>query len=180
MRNAILLGVTLLWPLASWAADDYKPLDVKLGLWESTMTSQTSGMPPMPEEVLSRLTPDQRAKMEAAMKARESKGPQTRVTKSCLTKEQLNKAMTFGGEGNGACKRTLVSSSASKQDVRFECSDERSKMKSTGNVHIEAVNSENVKGTSQVSSGDGSHKMNIQISFSAKWVSADCGDVGKK
>lgn len=180
MRNATLLGLTLLWPLASWAADDYKPLDVKLGLWESTMTSQTSGMPPLPEELLSRLTPDQRAQMEAAMKARAAKGPQSTVTKSCLTKDQLNKALAFGGEANTACKRTLITSTSTKQDIRFDCSDEKSNMKGSGTIHVEAINSENVKGTTQVSTAAGGNNMNIQMSFSAKWVSSDCGALGKK
>lgn len=179
MRNAIFAGVILLAPLASWA-DDIKPLDVKLGLWESTMTNQMSGMPPIPEEVLARLSPDQRAKMEAAMKARGAAGAQPRVTKSCLTKDTLAKAMTFGSEDNGACKRTVISSSSSKEEIRFECTDARTNVKSTGNLHLEALNSENIKGASQMSSGDGTHNMNMQISFSSKWLSADCGDVGKK
>jgi Protein of unknown function (DUF3617) len=179
MRNAILLGVTLLWPLASRAADDYKPLDVKLGLWESSTTNQTNGVPPIPEELLSRLTPDQRAKMEEAMKARAAKGPQTRVTKSCLTKDELNKAMTFGAEGNAACKRTLITSTSSKQDIRFDCNDEKSGMKGSGTVHVEAINSETVKGSAQVNVGAGNN-MTMQMSFNAKWVSADCGDLGKK
>jgi hypothetical protein len=183
MRTAILLGLTLLWPLASWAADNYKPLDVKLGLWETSMTNQTTGMPPLPEELLARLTPDQRAKMEAAMKARAAKGPQTRVNRSCLTKDQLNNALTFGSEGSvaaAACKRTVITSSSTKQDIRFDCSDEKSNMKGSGTVHVEALNSENVKGTMQVTATGGGNNMNIQTSFSAKWLSADCGDVGKK
>lgn len=143
------------------------------------MTSQTNGMPPIPEELLSRLTPDQRAKMEAAMKARAARGPQTRVTKSCLTKDQLDKALTFGSEGNTACKRTLITSSSSKQEIRFDCNDEKSNMKGTGTVHVEAINSENVKGTTQVTAAGGGNNMNIQMSFSAKWVSPDCGDLKK-
>jgi len=143
------------------------------------MTNQASGVPPLPEELLSRLTPDQRAQMEAAMKARAAKGPQTTVTKSCLTKDQLNKAMTFGAEGNAACKPTLTNSTSSKQDIRFDCNDEKSGMKGSGTVHIEAINSETVKGTAQVNVGGGGN-MTMQMLFSAKWVSADCGDLGKK
>ena len=180
MRNAIFAGVILLAPLANWAADDVKPLDVKLGLWESTLSNQMSGMPPIPEEVLARLSPDQRAKMEAAMKARAAQGAKPTVTKSCLTKESLAKAMTFGGEGNDACKRTVITSNSSTQDIRFECNDEKRNFKGTGNMHVEALNSENVKGSGQISTGNGAQNMNIQLSFSAKWLSADCGDVGKK
>ncbi|HUI78218.1 MAG TPA: DUF3617 family protein [Bryobacteraceae bacterium] len=175
MRNVIFLATALLMPLASWAADDIKPLGVKLGLWESMVTTQTSGMPPIPEEVLSKLSPDQRARMEEAMKARQAKGAQPRTNKSCLTKESLDKAMTFGNEGNQSCKRTVMTSNSSKQEIRFECSDERTNIKSTGTMHVEALNSENVKGSGQVSSGNGTNSMNIQISFSAKWLGSDCG-----
>jgi hypothetical protein len=181
MRNAILAAALLLAPLATWAADDYKPLDVKVGLWEATTSSQTSGAPPIPEELLSKLTPEQRAKMDAAVKARQAQGPQTRVTKSCLTKDALAKAMAFGGGGdNDTCKRTLVSSSSSKQEVHIECNDENTKMKSSGDLHLEAVNSETVKGSLQIASTNGTNKMNVQTNFSAKWLSANCGDAGKK
>ena len=60
MKNVSLLTLALLlYPLASWSADELKPLDVKPGLWETTMTSQMSGMPPIPPEALARLTPEQ-------------------------------------------------------------------------------------------------------------------------
>ena len=50
----------------------FQPLDVKTGQWESTMTGQTTGMPPIPDDVLNRMTPEQRAKIQAAMQAREA------------------------------------------------------------------------------------------------------------
>jgi hypothetical protein len=181
MRNAILLGVTLLWPLASWAADAYKPLDVKLGLWEGSSTTQTSGTPPIPEELVSRLTPDQRAQVEAAM-AHAAKGVQSKVDKFCLTKDQLNEGLTWGSEGNvpaAACKRTVITSTSTKQDLRVECNGEKNTLKGTGTVHVEALNSENAKGTVQMSTTVGGNNMNTQMSFSAKWVSADCGDLKK-
>jgi hypothetical protein len=179
MRNAILAGLTMLAPLALWAADNYTPLDVKLGLWESTSSNQMSGTPPVPEELLSRLTPEQRAKMEAAMKAQMAKAAQPKTTKSCLTKEELNKPMLFGND-TSFCKPTLITSTSSKQEIHFDCSDDKNSLKAAGNVHIEALNSENVKASGQVTSSDGANKMNMQTSYSAKWLSADCGPLGKK
>lgn len=178
MRNVILLGLALLWASASWAADDFRPLNVKPGLWEATMTSQVSGLPPIPAEVLARLTPEQRERMEAAMKGRAGGGPQSRVTKSCLTPEQLNKPLTFDDNKNTACKSTLIRSSASQQEIRMDCS--QGDVRSSGTVHIEAIDSEHVKGTSEVNTSGGDNKMNIQISYAAKWVGADCGDLKKK
>ena len=180
MRNAILIGITILAPLVCLAAD-YKPLDVKLGLWESTVTTKTTGTPPMPPELLSRLTPEQRAKMEAAMKANAARAAQPKTNRSCLTKEQLNKGLTFGSEGaSSACNRTIVTSNASEQDLRFECNEATHAMKASGTMHVEAVNSETVKGAGQGSTTDGTHTMNVQMSFSAKWISADCGALGQK
>jgi hypothetical protein len=178
MRNLIFLGVILLAPL-TWAADDIKPLDVKLGLWESTVNSQISGRPPLPDEVLSRLSPDQRARMEDALKAQQAKGGIVRTTKSCLTKEKLDQAMTFGNEGAN-CKRTVITSNSSKQEIRFECTDAQSNMKTDGTMHVEALNSENVKGTGQVKADNGANNMNVQVNFTAKWLGSDCGALGKK
>lgn len=178
MRNVIFLGAMLFAPL-TWAADDIKPLDVKLGLWESTVTTQTSGRPPIPDEVLSKLSPDQRARMEEAMKAQQAKGATPRTNKSCLTKESLDKALTFGNEGPN-CKRTVITSNSSKQEIRFDCTDPQSNIKTSGTMHVEALNSENVKGTGQVTAGNGANNMNVQVNFSAKWLGSDCGPLGKK
>src|ERR1035441_6170576 len=94
VKTRILLVVSFLAPLAGWAADPV-PMDIKLGLWESTITTQMSGMPALPPELLSKLTPEQRAKMEAAM-GRGGASPKT-TTRHCVTKETLNQALSFGG-----------------------------------------------------------------------------------
>jgi hypothetical protein len=75
-----------------------EPLNVKTGLWEATMTTTTSGAAPIPAELLSRLTPEQRAKMEEGAKVKASFASKTRTitSKSCVTREQLEKG--FGHE----------------------------------------------------------------------------------
>jgi len=175
MKTVLFLAIAFLYPLASWAADDFKPLDVKTGLWESTVTNQMSGQLPIPAEALARLTPEQRTRIEEAMKARASQGAKTTTNKSCITKDQLNKPMTFDQDKKNNCKSTLVRSSSSEQDIRMECSENN--MQANAAVHIQTVNSENVKGTVQVTATGGGNTMNSQSSFSAKWVSSDCGTV---
>ena len=175
MKSLILLGVSMLWPLASHAAD-FKPLNVKPGLWEATMNSQTNGAFPVPADMLARLTPEQRARAEAAMKAAPRSHSST--NKSCITAEQLNKPLTFADEKNVSCKRTLVSSSGSQQEIRMECSG--GDVKTVATMHIEAVNPETVKGTSEVTSTGSQNKMNAHLSFNAKWLGSDCGSYKKK
>ncbi len=172
MTNRFAIGFAVLFCStacsAIWAAD-YRPLDVKTGQWESTMTGQTSGMPPIPDEVLSRMTPEQRARMQAAMQAR---GAKTTVNKSCLTKDKLDKPFDLGDQNTKTCTRTLVTSSGSRQEIRIDCN--REGMKSTGTVKVEALNSENIKGSMAMAVTNGEHTMNMNYNFSAKWVSPAC------
>src|SRR5690348_14518665 len=66
-----------------------QPMNVKPGLWETTTTITVAGEMPIPAEVLNRLTPEQRARMEARMKANSSGHTNTNTHKSCVTKEDL-------------------------------------------------------------------------------------------
>lgn len=175
--NKIRLSLTLLWPLVCLAGDGFKPLDIKPGLWETSITSQVSGMPPLPADVLARLTPEQRARMEEAVKTRAASVPQTRVQKSCLTSEQLSKPLALGEDAD-TCKRTVVSSSSTKEEVHVECIN--GEVKSTGDIRVEAVTSESIKGTSEVSTTEGSRTMSVSVSFSGKWLGAECADLKKK
>jgi hypothetical protein len=188
MKNKIALATLLLWPLACVAADGFKPpevkaasftpLDVKPGLWETSITTEVSGMPPISQAAMAKLTPEQRARMEASVKSRQAKGPQTRVTKSCLTAEDLKKPFALNDDAHAMCKRTVISSSGRKEEVHFECA--KGPVKSTGDIRVEAVTPESVQGTSHASSSDGTRSMTFAFTFAGKWLGAECGPFAKK
>ena len=90
--RTILAGLVMLSSVAVWAADKLQPLNVKAGLWETTTTRITNGEMPIPAEFLARLTPEQRGKMEARMKANSAEKTKTNTSKSCMSKEKLEKA----------------------------------------------------------------------------------------
>jgi hypothetical protein len=146
-------------------AADFHPLDVKPGEWESTMTMATTGLPSIPPEALARLPPEQRAKFEDRIKGR----PVTSV--SCVKKEKLEKPFLWGHE-NKSCAHTIVTSTGSMQEIHVECSREKSK--SSGTVRIEAMNPENIKGSIQMTTTSGEKTMNLNSSFTAKWVGTTC------
>lgn len=171
MKKTILLCSLLLAGATLWAADTITPLDVKLGQWETTMTMQTSGLPPIPDAVLQRLTPDQRAKMEERMKAMGSSSPKTTVNKSCLKKEDIDKALAFGADQK-SCTRTIVTSSRSKQEIRLECAQAGGKQ--SGTIRVEAVSSESVKGSTQMTMTSGDRTMNMNSTFASKWIGPTC------
>lgn len=154
----------------SWAADTFHPLDVKTGEWESSMTVAASDVPPIPPEALARMTPEQRSRLEEQTK---SLSGRTIVHKTCLKKEKLDKPLTFGNNDR-ACTNTLVTSTGSMQEIHVECT--RGARKSSGTLRFEALDSEHVKGTVKMSMTSASGNMDINSTFTAKWIGETCSD----
>jgi hypothetical protein len=155
----------------AWGAE-FHPLDVKQGEWETTNTMQVTGLPSIPPDVLNQMPPEQRAKMEAMIAARSGK-PTSR--NSCMTKEKLQQAWNTGQEGLKACTTTVITSTSSKQDIRIECN--RNGMKTNGNIKVEAIDSEHIRGAVQMTAADPSNSgqgMNMNYSFTSKWIGAAC------
>src|SRR5579862_1851315 len=173
MRTPILVGLIFTSSLAVRAADKVQPLDVKLGLWEVTATVTTSGQMPVPADLLARWTPEQRARVEDRLKAQSSGSTKTTTRRHCVTREDLDKGTSFG-EDRKSCTRTVVSSSKSQLEMRLECEDQG--MKSVGRFQVEAIDSENVKGSIHLTASSGDHTMNSGSNLTGKWIGAVCGE----
>jgi hypothetical protein len=171
MKNLTLFALIALTPLLCRAADELTPLDVKTGLWESTVVSHMSGIPGMSDDMLAKMPPEQRARIEAAIKG--ASGPRT--FKSCVTPESIRKSMAFGDSSNSSCKRTLIHSTATSAEYHIECTG---KMNMVGDGHVEVVGQDSVKGeTVMKSTVGGGHPSTSNITFTAHWVGSDCGSV---
>ena len=156
--------------LASTAAIA-EPLDVKLGLWENTTTTEMSGMPPVDT---SKMAPEQKARFEAAMKARQAKGPQTHVHKSCLTKEKLEREPFQDAEDKKeSCTHTMISSTRTQWHGKLQCT----KPQRVGEVRMEALSRERIKGTIQMNANDASHAMAVHVSIAGRWLGSSCGNI---
>ena len=165
----ILLGLALvLSSTMIWAADTFHPLDVKPGQWESTMTVATNGAPPIPPEALARLTPEQRARLEERTK---SLSGRTTVRKTCVEKEKLAKPLTWGHDDK-ACTYTLGASTGSLQEIHVECNKEN--RKSSGTIRVEALDSENIKGSVQMILTFGDRTSEINSTFTGKYLGPTC------
>jgi hypothetical protein len=143
-----------------------EPLDLKLGLWETTVTTDVSGST-LPESALKQMSPEQRARIEAAMKKREANGPKTRTTKTCLTKEKLNRPFSKPDEDK-RCKHTVVTATRTVQDYKIQCTGPESH---SGVMHLEATSRESIKSTIKMNAPRGA----INVEMKGHWVSSDCG-----
>lgn len=177
MRTKLLFALIVFSSLTLWAADKLTPLNVKAGLWEMTSTHSMTGMPAMPAlppDTLAKMTPEQRARMEAAMKQSGAGGPTTNVRKECITKEKLEKRSAFD-ENRGDCTRTVVNSTGSKLEVKFHCEEKQTS--SDGTLLVEAIGSDNVKGTMHLVTNSNGRTMNMNFTFNSRYLGPTCGDV---
>jgi len=160
-----VLGAAWMCAAASARADS---LDLKLGLWETTFTTNVGGML-VSDAQLQQMPPAQRERMEAMMKKQQADGPKTRTTTTCLTEEKLGRAFEKEeSDGEKDCKRTVHVATPSKQDITIECTGKRPQKKEW---RLEATSRESAKGNVKVVSESGS----VTMSFTAKWVAPECG-----
>jgi len=171
MRTRLFTGLILTSCVAVWAADKVQPLNVKAGLWEVTTTVTTSGELPIPAALLEKLTPEQRARIKDRIDARKSEPARTTIKEQCLTRKQLDSGIPFSPDRK-SCTRTVLTSTASKVDVRVECLDQG--IKRDGTFQVEALSSGNVKGAVRFSATGGDGAINSTSTFTAKWIGPSC------
>jgi Protein of unknown function (DUF3617) len=171
MRTNFILAAIVFFSLTLFAADKITPLNVKEGLWEMTVTHSMTGMPAIPPDTLAKMTPEQRARMEAMMKG----GAKTDVRKECITKEKLEKQSAFSDDRK-ECTRTVLNSTSSKLEMKIHCKgEEQGSM--DGTLLVEAIGSDNVKGKMQAVTNANGKTMNMNFTFSSRYLGPACGDV---
>lgn len=143
---------------------------MKMGLWEMTSTSTISGQMPLMDT--SKMTPEQRAKIEESMKA--MMGPHTNVTRSCVTKEKLEKSVFMMPEQQGqTCKQQVVTNTRSALEAKLICTGQHPMF---GQLRIDTLSPTAIKATVTSVPGDKGQSVNVTITLAGKWLGADCGD----
>ena len=175
MRTNLIFIAIVLFVQPLFAADKITPLNVKEGLWEMTVTHSMTGMPAMPAippETLAKMPPEQRARIEAMMKGGES----TDVRKHCITKEKLEKQSAFSDDRK-ECARTVLNSTGSKLEMKLHCERSGEQGAMDGTLLVEVVGSDTVKGKMQSVTNTNGRTMNMNFTFSSRYLGPACGDV---
>jgi hypothetical protein len=157
------------------AAQMTKP-NIKPGLWEVTTNPKVSGEMPIPEEQLAKMTPEQRTRLEAAMKAGIANGNKPRIYKECMTPEKIARGFEMDrGADEASCKRNIISSTASELTLHDEC--DNPKRKSVTDVHFEIKGGTQMNGKIDVVITSSGKTMTVDSTVQGKWLSASCGTV---
>ena len=149
-------------------------LNIKPGLWESTRTIKRAGEMGIPPEMLNRLTPEQRARMEERMKANSAARSNTTTENHCVTKEDLEKDRLTLADAKG-CTTTVVNSTSTSVKANLVCDIEG--MHATGTLELVAADPEHLSGSSHSSIDANGHTMNVEGAWTSKWLSSSCSEV---
>ena len=168
MKASRMSGLALIGLACAASADE--KLDIRTGAWEVTATTQMSGMP-LSDEMLGQMTPEQRAEIQAAMRAETAKGPQTEVTRECITTEDVERP--FQSASGEDCKQTIVRTTRTTQEARLVCTGEH---KGEGLLRVNAPNPETMTATLDLRAGDGPDAFTIKSQMKGRWLSAQCED----
>lgn len=147
-------------------------LAANTGLWEMTSQVQMQGALLSPE-MLAQIPPEARAQIEASMHSAQQ--PHTR--RMCLTEEKLRRGFRFDQQRSGQCEQQVVSETSTLLEMRGVCHQETGD--ATMHARITLTGRDQMTGSFDMDSKSivGPHHISGQIS--GKWISADCGSVGK-
>jgi hypothetical protein len=130
-------------------------------------------MPSIPPDVLAKMTPDQRARMQAMMA---NGGPGKPMTdQSCVTEKDLEHGIRPDNDNEKSCKVESMTSTGKTQEMHLVCTN--SQGKSTGVFTITATSRESYEATMDMQMIIGGHPTTMKIHMQGKWLSANCNNV---
>ena len=173
LKKLAYVGAALLCSSAAMA----DKINVKTGLWEMTTATEMNGaaakMPVIPPDVLAKMPPEQRARMEQMMKNSPGAGEHKR--QFCVTEKDLERGFEPQQDQYRSCKRTSLKVTGTSQEMHMECNG--NKYQGTGVMKMNTPDRETLVGTMEMNMTDGTHPMSMKVHMTGKWLSANCGSV---
>jgi hypothetical protein len=176
--NAVFRRFAASLVLALLATDAYAQapaIDVKIGLWELTATTNIDMH--MPAVDTSKMTPAVGALAEAMT------GSHSSVNKACVTKDRLATSVFGIVEDYGmTCKQTLTTNARTTVEGTAICAGDRSMTgilyrSMTGIFHIDAPSSTSMNGRITMSNIEPGSGTTVVIVIDGTFLAADCGNV---
>jgi hypothetical protein len=143
-------------------AEDF---DVRTGSWQITMTTTMNGMM-IPKAELNSMPPEQRAKVEAMLRARSGQA-NTRTTTECLTRQDLDRGRMMKSE-NEKCTRKVLAQNARHLDIEETCpAPEATK----SHFVVNAASATSYSASVDVMQAEGGK---VHVTMNGRWLGATC------
>ena len=147
-------------------------LKINLGAWEVTTAVDLGGMPPGIDT--SKMTPEQKARAEALAQSRPAQPP--RVTKTCITKENVQRGAILGDDDpTMKCTQTFASNTPTLLDTTRTCTGEG--VSRTSHTRMETTAATSLKATVNTSSVRNGRTIMVNVVVTGKWLGADCSGI---
>ncbi len=171
MKRIRLIGVFVcpfvLPGVFAYAQAQRPALKINLGAWELSTNLDVASA----SVDTSKMTPEQKARVEAMMRARANGGAITR--KSCVTQEDYNKGNFLDEDPAGMkCTRTITTNTATVFEATRTCTGDNGSR--SEHVRIEATSPASLTMKSTVAGTRGGRPINANVVMNAKWLGADC------
>ena len=165
MQKRMLLSIALLGFLGAALAQISAP-PVKMGLWQTKVTSTMAGF---------QIPPDVAARLSAMGRPVPGGEPQTVVSQSCLTPEKW-KDMFSHMQRNHDCQFTNEHQSSSGMSADMACKSPDGQFSSKGHIDTKFTSSEKMTGKVHMESISRSQPQPIvmDMSFESAYQGADC------
>jgi hypothetical protein len=166
MRKQIISVVAVLGSLGVALAQTVEPPPIKMGLWQSTITSTISGI---------QIPPDVAARMKAMGRPLPTGQPRTMVTQSCATPEKW-KDMFRDLRRQGQCQFRNEHLTSSSLTADLACKSPDGSYSSSGHIDVSFVSEEKLHGKVHVEMIMESQPQPIvsDMSFDSAYQGADC------
>jgi Protein of unknown function (DUF3617) len=172
IAGALVAGLAA--ALLATAAESIK-LNIKPGLWEIASQAQITGAPPLSDDLLAKLPPDQRAKFEAAMQASMADAAKPHLAKHCVTPEKIARGLDVERHDNQSCQKKIVSNSSNEMEFSETCTGQSGD--TAIDEHIQLSSAEQMTGTVNVIRNSGGKTMTVNSTIHGQWLGASCGDI---
>jgi hypothetical protein len=167
---------------AAVTVEGQSQIPLKPGLWESSITSNVSGITLSPEMQarIAQMPPDAQARIRAAMGG---DTPRTTMTRSCLTQHEFdewNDSFSKGKNGDQTCTHSNVSGGMDRRSFDIACTSGSGK--STGHIEMIFDSDERAHGTIHLVStttegAQAMHPITMDMKINTHYVGADCGSI---
>jgi hypothetical protein len=171
---SVVMGVLAIGGLAAQAP----ATNLKLGLWDLTITLDMPGMPGMD---MSGMSEAEKAQMAAIMRGRGmamAGGMPTMTMKTCMTADKVAKGQMAPPRPGQECTSKVTKSSATTLDYIETCTGAQN---TTSEMHLEASSPTSMKMTGKTTTsarGRGRGQAETAtVTITGTWVADACGDV---
>ncbi len=154
-------------------------LDVSPGLWETKSTTTTKMDGDLPGVDPSKLSPEQRARLEAVRERLASGKPVTTVHRSCVTQEQIDKGLGLD-DATGQdkeCERQYLDQSPKHVRVAMKCAPKGGGVTMEGTWEATVKASDLVVMHGEMSTRAPGHSSTSKMEMTAHRLGSSCGDI---